>query len=113
MKINTFEEIISWKKAKELTLSIYKEFTHCHDYSFKDQIQRASISIMNNISEGFERRGDKEFKNFLFIAKGSCAEVRSMIYIAEKINYVENSKSEELIIKTIEISKLLSGLIKT
>ena len=68
MKINYFEEILSWKKAKELTIIIYKCLKNSRDYSFKDQMQRAVVSIMNNIAEGFERRGDKEFKNFLFIA---------------------------------------------
>ena len=60
MKIEKFEDIIGWQKAKNLTLDIYKQFKNCRDFSFKDQMQRATISIMNNIAEGFERRGDKE-----------------------------------------------------
>ena len=76
MKIKSFEEIISWQKAKELNIIIYKDFKFCKDFSFRDQIQRATVSIMNNIAEGFEGGGNKEFKNFLYIAKGSCAEVR-------------------------------------
>ncbi|MGB3095046.1 MAG: four helix bundle protein, partial [Microgenomates group bacterium] len=71
MKINTFEEIRSWQKARDLVRLIYKLFKDSKDYSFRDQIQRASISIMNNVAEGFERRGDKELSHFLFIAKGS------------------------------------------
>jgi len=113
MKFTCFEEIISWSKAKELTLIVYKEFMNCRDFSFRDQIRRASISIMNNIAEGFERQGDNEFRNFLYIAKGSCAEVRSMLYLAKSLHYMEEDKGCELITKSVEISKLLSGLIKT
>ncbi len=112
MKFNCFEEIISWKKANELTIIIYREFKDCRDSSFKDQMRRASVSIMNNIAEGFERKGNKEFKNFLYISKGSCAEVRSMLYLAKDLNYLESIQYRVLINKSIEISKLLSGLIK-
>lgn len=113
MKINSFEEIMSWKKAEELTLNIYRDFKTNRDFSFKDQIQRASVSIMNNIAEGFERRGDKEFKHFLFMAKGSCGEVRSLLHLALKLNYIPADNYKKLLDLSIEISKLLSGLIKT
>jgi four helix bundle protein len=113
MKITRFEEIIAWQKARALTQSVYREFQSNKDYSYKDQIQRASVSIMNNIAEGFERQGNREFKNFLFIAKGSCAEVRSMIYLAFDLQYMSNGQINELLAKTDEISRLLSGLIKT
>ena len=73
MTIEKFEDIISWKKGKTLTVLIYQLFKNSRDYSFKDQILRAVVSICNNIAEGFERRSNKEFKQFLFIAKGSCA----------------------------------------
>ncbi len=82
MQFTRFEDIIAWEKAKELTNNIYKIFKNNRNYSFKDQIQRATISIMNNISEGYERMNNKEFRNFLSIAKGSVGEVRSMLYIA-------------------------------
>ncbi len=96
MKIERFEEIISWQKSKELTLLIYSGFKNCKDFSFKNQIERASISIMNNIAEGFERQTNKEFKNFLYIAKGSCGEVRSMLGIAIDLNYIDNLTHEKL-----------------
>ncbi len=113
MKINSFEEIIAWKKAEELAVFIYSKLKECRDYSFRDQIQRASVSIMNNIAEGFERGGNKEFRNFLYIAKASSAEVRSMLGLALKLNYISNSDHAKLISLSIEISKLLSGFIKT
>jgi four helix bundle protein len=112
MKFDKFEDIIAWQLAQELTLSIYELFKFNKDYSFKDQVQRASVSIMNNIAEGFERKGDKEFKNFLFIAKGSCGEVRSMLYLALKLMYINQEQFDNLYQKSIKISCLLSGLIK-
>ncbi|OGH71476.1 four helix bundle protein [Candidatus Uhrbacteria bacterium RIFCSPHIGHO2_12_FULL_47_11] len=113
MKINKFEDIIAWQKAKKLTVEIYKSFGDCRDFGFKDQIQRASVSIMNNIAEGFERLGDKELKKFLFIAKGSCAEVRSMLYLAFDLNYLSKEKTRQYYDLSLEISKMISGLIKT
>ena len=113
MIIKSFEEIIAWQKARELNIFIYKEFRSCKDFSFRDQIQRSSVSIMNNIAEGFERQSNKEFKNFLFIAKGSCAEVRSMLLLGSDLNYISLQQFKENYGLTTEISKLLSGLIKT
>ena len=71
MKIYRFEDIIAWQKAKELTLQVYGIFEQHKDFAFKNQIERASVSIMNNFAEGFDRRTDKELKHFLYIAKGS------------------------------------------
>lgn len=113
MKFTRFEDILCWQKAKVLTINIYKEFSVCKDYGYKDQVQRASVSIMNNIAEGYERNSNKEFRQFLFIAKGSCGEVRSMLYIAKELNYVNNMKFNELFNLCVETSKMLSGLIKT
>src|SRR3989338_11171032 len=113
MKINSFEEIISWQKSQELTVLIYKLFRASKDYSFRDQIQRATVSIGNNIAEGFERRSNNEFRHFLFIAKGSCGEVRSMAYLAVKLTYINDKDFELIHSNTMEISKILSGLIKT
>ncbi len=113
MKIDKFEDIIAWQKAKELTLFIYKEFKEIKDYGFKDQIFRASVSIMNNIAEGFERNGNKDFRNFLYIAKGSCGETRSMLNLAYSLEYIQKDKFFFASNLSIEISKILSGLIKT
>lgn len=112
MTIEKFEDIISWQKARVLTLRIYQIFKTNKDFSFKDQIQRACVSIMNNIAEGFGRRGDKEFIHFLFIAKGSCSEARSMLYLAHDLKYISEKDFQELTLSSLEISKLISGLIK-
>jgi len=111
--IEKFEDIIAWQKAKELTISIYQSFKSNRDFAFRDQIQRASVSIMNNVSEGFERGSDADFKRFLYIAKGSCGEVRSMLYIAKELHYIDNSNYTSLHGNAVEISKTISGFIKS
>ena len=113
MKIEKFEDIVGWQKAYELSQIIYQVFSDCKDYGFKNQIQRAAVSIMNNIAEGFERKTNNEFKQFLYVAKGSCGELRSMIYLAKSLKYLSDESASILLKKSTEISKILSGLIKT
>jgi len=113
MKIDKLEDIIAWQRAGALTFGLYNQFKNSKDFSFRDQICRASVSIMNNIAEGFERNTDKELKYFLYLAKGSCAEVRSMLYIAFKLNYITSSEFKSNYALTVEIFKLISGFIKT
>lgn len=113
MVIRSFEDILAWQKSKELNILIYAMFKNCRDYSFRDQIQRASISIMNNIAEGYERNGNKEFRNFLYISKGSCAEVRSMLYVALELHYITKEEFDNAYKKSLEIGKIPSGLTKT
>ena len=113
MKIEKFEDIIAWQKAKNLTLILYRIFKNSRDFAFRDQILRASVSIMNNIAEGFERKGDKELSKFLYIAKGSCGEVRSMLYLAKELNYVTTENFNRIYNLSLEISRILSGFIKT
>lgn len=110
MRIKNFEDIIAWQKARVLTNELYDIFQDSRDYSFKDQILRASISIMNNIAEGFDRGTDKEFIYFLHIARGSSSEVRSMLYIAADRKYVSINKQEELTLLTNDICKIITGL---
>jgi four helix bundle protein len=86
--IKNFEELEIWQMARELVNLIYSDFRECRDFGFRDQISRAGISIMNNISEGFCRGGNTEFKQFLKISKGSTGEVKNMYYIAEDQGYV-------------------------
>lgn len=113
MKFDQFEDIIAWQKSKELVIQTYKIFNGLRDFSFRDQIRRAAISVMNNIAEGFERRSNKEFRQFLFISKGSCGEIRSMLNIAKELGYIKQKEYMILSAQCIEISKILSGLIKT
>jgi four helix bundle protein len=112
-KFEKFEDILAWQKSRMLIGRIYLLFQNSRDYSFRDQIQRATVSIMNNIAEGYERKGNKEFAKFLYIAKGSCGEVRSMLYLALDLSYIDKKEFDDLHTKTTEISRMLSGLIKT
>ena len=112
MRIERFEEIKAWQKARELTVEIYRIFRNSKDYGFSNQVCRARVSIMNNIAEGFERRTNKEFIHFLFIAKGSCGEVRSMLYLAKDLNCISEIQFNQLFQMTEESSRMLAGLIK-
>jgi four helix bundle protein len=91
-----FEDLDIWKEARRLNQLIYSSLEECRDYSFKDQIRRAALSVMNNISEGFERRTAKDFAHFLDLAKESTGEVRSMAYAAEDIRILRNDIASEL-----------------
>ncbi len=113
MTIRRFEEVLSWQKSRELTLLVYKLFEGEQDYGFRNQIQRAAVSIMNNIAEGFERQTNNEFKQYLYISKGSCGEVRSMLYLAKDLGKISAVDFDKLYALSIEISKLLSRFIKT
>jgi len=111
-KIERFEDMLSWQKARELTRYVYKvskQEDFVKDFELRGQIRSASISIMSNIAEGFERGGDKEFSQFLSIAKGSCGEVRSQLYVALDESYISPVEFKELHAGTVEISRLISG----
>jgi four helix bundle protein len=115
MKIESFEDIASWQKAREITNLIYrhsKRGEFARDYGLRDQIRRAATSIMSNIAEGFERGGDKEFLQFLSIAKGSCGEVRSHLYIALDQEYISQNDFAQLRQMTISISRLIAAFMK-
>ncbi len=111
MKITQFEDIESWKIAQNLARDIYAVCENFRDYGFRDQITRATVSISNNIAEWYERQSNNEFRKFLYIAKGSSAEVRSMLYIAKDLWYCTHEEFERLYSQTVSISKLLSRLI--
>lgn len=113
MKFKRFEDIIAWQKSQDFIVAVYASFNGLKDYSFKDQICRATISISNNIAEGFDRISTAEFKRFLYISLGSCSEVKSMLYSAERLNYIDSKKREVLMEQVIEISKIITGLIKS
>lgn len=112
MNIQRIEDIIAWQKSKTLALFIYKNFSTIPDYGFRDQILRASVSVMNNIAEGFERNSDRELRQFLYIAKGSCGELRSMLVLASELSYIKQETYDELNELCLETSKLLAGFVK-
>lgn len=114
-KINSFEDIEVWKKSRVFTKNIYKVTNNGlfqKDVDLTRQIRRAAISITSNIAEGFERQTDKEFRQFLFIAKASAGEVRSQLYVAHDLDYIDKITFEELLEQIKEISRMLSGFIK-
>ena len=113
MAIQKFEEIIAWQKAQDLAVRIYKEFINCKDYAFKDQVTKAAVSISNNIAEGFDRGSNAEFSRFLYYSLGSNSEVRSMLYLGEKLEFLSNEVVIELHELSNEISRMLYGLIKS
>jgi four helix bundle protein len=113
MAIQKFEDIKAWQKAQEFAADIYKEFSQLSDFGFRNQITKAVVSISNNIAEGFERNSNADFSRFLYIAAGSCSEVKSMLYLAVRLNYKPTEKKNQLIETANEISKIIRGLIKS
>ncbi len=111
--IKSFEELVCWQKARVLNIEIYKvsnSGNFVRDFGLRDQIRRASISILSNIAEGFERNGNKEFLQFLSIAKASSAEVRAQLYVALDLNYIDKSQFDTIFHLVTETSKLIGGL---
>ncbi len=111
----SFEDLPVWQRYRELGVSIYKataEGKLRNDYGLKDQIQRAAVSVSSNIAEGFERGSKREFIQFLYIAKGSCGELRSQLYIAKDLGYLDNDYSQTLIKSADNTSRQISGFIK-
>ena len=104
--VKNFEELDIWLLARELVNLIYSDFRNCKDFTFKNQVTGAGISIMNNISEGFCRNSDAEFRQFLNISKGSTGEVKNMYYIAEDQKYVSNEIANE---RRTKCQRLLNG----
>lgn len=112
-KVERFENLIAWQKSRELTKKVYKvteQEKFAGDFGLKNQIQRASVSVMSNIAEGFERFRPNEFHQFLSIAKGSCAEVRSQLYVAFDIGYLQETDFFELKSTAEEVAKIINGL---
>jgi four helix bundle protein len=113
-KIERFEDIEAWEKARRIAKNVYaacRQGEFSRNFGLRDQIQRAAVSIMSNIAEGFERGTNKEFIQFLFIAKGSAGEVRSQIYIALDLGYIVQDVFDSLNSDLLSISKQLSGFI--
>lgn len=105
-----FENLYIWQEARIVVNNIYKMMEDSRDFGFKDQIQRAAVSIMNNIAEGAESGSDIKFRYFLNVAKGSCSEVRSMLYLCEDLNLCSQDFAEQLRYKTRQISSGITNL---
>jgi four helix bundle protein len=113
--IERFEDILAWQKARELSKEIYivtSAGNFSKDFSLKDQIRRASTSVMLNIAEGFARRSNNEFRQFLYIARGSSAEVQSALYIALDQNYISHEDFKNLYQLADDCAKMIAGLIR-
>ena len=111
--MDAFEKLDVWKRSARMCVEVFKALENTREFSFRDQIFRASLSIPSNIAEGYERGSPKEFKRFLGIAKGSCAEVRAQLYIGRETKILPDQLARTLIRETRELSKMLQGLIKT
>jgi len=114
--IERFEDIKAWQKARELVRTIYRISTPAtklgKDFGLRDQIRRASVSVMSNIAEGFARRGDKEFKRFLSIALGSAAEVQSQLYAALDLGYITKKEFQDAYDAALETGRLITGFMQ-
>src|SRR5437667_1457533 len=110
MAYQSFEDLEVWQRGCRLTVDIFKAFAECRNFSFRDQIQRSALSVPSNVAEGSERGSTKDFAHFLNIAKGSCGELRTQLYIARKLKLLSKSSFEQFVAETKEISKMLEGV---
>ena len=112
-RIDRFEDLVAWQKARKLAGRIYQitsDGDFSKDYGLRNQIQRAAVSIMSNIAEGFERSRPAEYAQFVSIAKASCAEVRSQLYLAWDVGYITREEITELMKDSREVGRILGGL---
>jgi len=115
VEIKRFEDIEGWKEARELVSAIYavsSKGSFAKDSELKDQIRRAAVSVMSSIAEGFERGGDKEFSQFLSLAKASCGEVRSQLYVALDQKYLSEEQFQSISEQTTHVSQLIAGFMR-
>jgi len=113
-RFDSFEDMEVWQKARELTRDLYAISTQgrfSRDFGLREQVRRAAVSIVSNIAEGFERRGDREFARFLSVAKGSAGEVRAQLYVALDLGYLSRTEFDRLSAASVEISRMVSSLI--
>lgn len=112
-RVQKFEDLTVWQVGVDLSIEVYNVLNNSRDFGLKNQIQRSAVSIPSNIAEGFERQTNKEFIQYLFIAKGSAGELRTQLHIADNVNEIDHQIAQKLISKATEISAMLHGLIKT
>ena len=112
MKIERFEDVDSWKKARLLVRDVYRLLTSCKDYGFKDQMQRAAVSVMSNIAEGFDRGSNREFTQFLVISRGSVSEVKSLAYAGFDIGYLDERSFQVICAHCVKLVNVIDGFIR-
>jgi len=115
--MDALENLDVWKRSCCLSVELYKLLSDCRDFGFRDQVTRSALSVPSNIAEGYERDSSKEFSRFLKIAKGSCGELRTQLYIGTaagfiEAGFIEKAKVLQMIQEVAEISRMLQGLIK-
>ncbi len=111
--VRKFEDLVAWRKARELTQRIYhmtRKEPFSKDFGLRDQIQRAAVSVMSNLAEGFERGSRAEFHRFIVIAKGSCGEVRSQLYVALDVEHINKEQFNYVTDLALEVSRIIGGL---
>jgi four helix bundle protein len=113
MSYQSFEDLEVWQRGCRLTVDVFQAFAACKNFSFRDQIQRSALSVPSNVAEGSERGSTKDFAHFLNIAKGSCGELRTQLYIARKLDLLAKTAFEALVKESKELSKMLEGLRRT
>lgn len=112
-RVERFEDLIAWQKAGQLAAAIYRATSvggFAKDFGLRDQIQRAAVSVVSNIAEGFERGSRSEFHQFLVVSKASAAEVRSQLYVALDVGYLDQPNFDTLMNQACEVSKIIGGL---
>jgi four helix bundle protein len=112
-RIERFEDLVAWQKARVLTRLIYQATQNerfSRDFGLSGQIQRAAVSMMSNVAEGFERGGRGDFHQFLSTAKASCAELRSQLYVAFDVGYLDQKEFDNLMARAAEVAKIIGGL---
>ncbi|MHB1236814.1 MAG: four helix bundle protein [Gallionella sp.] len=112
-KVDRFEDLIAWQKARQPAAEIYRisvQGDFSRDFGLRDQIRRAAVSTMSNIAEGFDRGSRSEFHQFLVIAKASCAEVRSQLYVAQDVGYIDQKIFDAVSSSASELSRIIGGL---
>ncbi len=113
MAFQSLEDLEVWQRGCRLAVDVFATFSKCHSFTMQDQVQRASLSVPSNVAEGYERNSNKEFVRFLNIAKGSCGELRTQLYISRKLNFVTKSDFEHLLAEAKQTSAMLHGLSKS
>ncbi|TLF46849.1 four helix bundle protein [Maribacter aurantiacus] len=113
MTVQKYEDLVVWQKSQDFAISKYKSFSGLKDYFYKDQIFKASVSISKNRGEGFDRKTNIDFIRFLYIATSSKSEVRSRLWLSQRLNFLNSSETQKLIDSSNEISRRIYGLINS